>query len=115
MVAELGHCSLEPAYIIEMYVTAANPVGEIANGSTFIHYEFSVGSMSTVESYTGTRIEGQIVNAGDWIYIDPSKEHASVKVKGVPGSTSAQPQHELLSLLRPVLTLLILLITGAQS
>ncbi|RMD42207.1 hypothetical protein DV735_g2938, partial [Chaetothyriales sp. CBS 134920] len=66
-----------------MFVTAANPVGEIANGSTFIHYEFSVGSMTTVENYTGTHVEGQVVNAGDWMCIDPSKEHASVKVKGV--------------------------------
>ncbi|RMZ79133.1 hypothetical protein DV738_g3497, partial [Chaetothyriales sp. CBS 135597] len=83
MAKELKQCSLEPAYIIEMFVTAANPVGEIANGSTFIHYEFSVGSMSTVDSYTGTHVEGQIVNAGDWMWIDPSKEHASVKVKGI--------------------------------
>ncbi|KAI1618126.1 hypothetical protein EDD37DRAFT_662970 [Exophiala viscosa] len=79
----LGHCSLEPAYLIEMYVTAANPVGELDSGSTFVHYEFSVGSMSTVEGYTGPHIDGQVVNAGDWLYIDPSQEHASVNVKGV--------------------------------
>jgi hypothetical protein len=66
-----------------MYVTAANPVGNILNGSTFAHYELSVGSMSTVEGYTGPHVEGQVVNAGDWLYIDPSREHATVNVKGV--------------------------------
>jgi Protein of unknown function (DUF3237) len=71
-----------------MYVTAANPVGDICNGSTFMHYELSVGSMSTVEGYTGPHIEGQVVNAGDWLDIDPSREHASVKVKGVVKAVS---------------------------
>jgi hypothetical protein len=66
-----------------MYVTAANPVGEISSGATFVHYEYSVGSITTVEGYKGPKVEGQIVNAADWLYIDPSQEHASVNLKGI--------------------------------
>jgi hypothetical protein len=66
-----------------MFVTATNAVGHISNGSTLAHYELSVGSMSTVEGYSGPRVEGQVVNASDSLYIDSSGEHATVNVNGV--------------------------------
>lgn len=71
-----------------MYVTATNAVGHICNGSTLAHYELSVGSMDTVEGYTGPHVEGQVVNASDSLYINPSGEHATVNVNGVVKTTS---------------------------
>lgn len=71
-----------------MYVTATNAVGHIPNGSTLAHYELSVGSMSTVDEYTGPKVEGQVVNASDSLYIDASGEHATVNVNGAVKTTS---------------------------
>ncbi|KAK5957874.1 hypothetical protein OHC33_001063 [Knufia fluminis] len=87
MINNTGFCQLEPAYTITMYVTGANSVGVLSNGSDFAHYELNAGSMNTVESFDGPKIEGQVVSGGDWLYIDSSREHARVNVKAMVKTT----------------------------
>ncbi|KIX09424.1 uncharacterized protein Z518_00504 [Rhinocladiella mackenziei CBS 650.93] len=82
-----GFCQLEPAYNLIMWVTGANRVGQLANGSDFAVYQLNAGQMTTLDDFAGPKIEGEVVTAADYLYIDSSKEHASVNVKAVVKTT----------------------------
>jgi len=81
MAKHTGFAHLEPAYNVMAYVAGANPIGQLSDGSRHDHYELNAGAISTIEGYEGVKLQGQIVNGGDWLTIDPSGTHARVNVK----------------------------------
>ena len=65
-----------------MYVHFCGPRYQSNKGFLTRFQDLGAGSMTTVDGFE-PKIEGQVVNGGDWLYIDPSKQHARVNVRGI--------------------------------
>ncbi|CAO1601724.1 hypothetical protein XANCAGTX0491_005367 [Xanthoria calcicola] len=82
-----GFPSLQPAYYCRLNVKAEEmcPIGDIYSGSKSVYVPTMTGHIKSVDGFE-PKVDAQVVGGGDFLYFDPSNEHARVNVKGVAKS-----------------------------